>query len=94
MIKHIIAIAVFAAFTAVLPASAQVYIQIAPPTPVVEIVPASPGSGYVWVPGRYNYNGGRYVWAGGSYQRHAGRYCNGHWRHDARGYVWVDGRWC
>lgn len=78
-----------------LPASAQVYVQIAPPAPVYETMPASPGRGYVWVGGYYTWSGGRYVWVHGRYVRHAGRWCAGHWHHTARhGWYWTDGRWC
>lgn len=80
--------------SAALPASAQVYVQIAPPAPIFETIPAAPGSGYVWVNGHYNWNGNRYVWTGGRYVRHGGRYCDGHWRHGDRGYYWVEGHWC
>lgn len=95
MIKQLATIAIFAALAiSAVPASAQVYVQIAPPAPIVETVPAPPGSGYVWLHGHYNWNGNRYVWVGGHYERHAGQYCEGHWRHDGHGYIWVDGHWC
>jgi hypothetical protein len=95
MKKHMLAIFLLTGMAAVaVPASAQVYVRVAPPVTIVETVPAAPGSGYVWVNGHYNWNGKRYVWAGGHYERHGGRWCGGHWRHDAQGYIWVDGRWC
>jgi|SRR6185312_13660905 len=78
-----------------LPAAAQVYITVAPPAPIVETVPRSPGAGYVWVPGYYNWNGRRYVWVHGHYARHSGHWCGGKWHHNAaRGWWWTPGRWC
>ena len=95
MKRHLPALLLFAGLlSAALPASAQVYVQVAPPAPVVETIPASPGTGYVWVNGHYRWDGNRYVWVGGRYSRHAGRYCDGHWRNTAHGYVWVEGHWC
>jgi hypothetical protein len=87
------ALAVSLAMLAI-PAAAQVYVTIAPPAPIVETIPASPGAGYAWIPGHYRWNGYRYVWVGGHYMHHAGRWCNGHWHHGPRGYYWVEGNWC
>jgi hypothetical protein len=39
-------------------ASAAIYVDIAPPEPRHEVVPA-PRAGYVWAPGYYNYRNGR-----------------------------------
>jgi hypothetical protein len=55
-------------------------IQVAPPPPQVEVVPA-PRSGYVWAPGYWAWEGGRHVWVGG------------HWVPVRRGYYWVPDRW-
>ena len=59
-----------AALTALLSAPAQaqvrasVAVQIAPPAPQVEVVPAVP-RGQVWVPGHWRWNGAQYVWVRG-----------------------------
>ncbi|MGA8534478.1 MAG: hypothetical protein WB615_10260 [Candidatus Tumulicola sp.] len=74
--------------------AAYVYVSTSPPAAIVETVPASPGAGYAWVPGYYQWNGSRYVWVHGHYAHHAGRWCGGHWRHEHRGYYWVNGYWC
>lgn len=97
MIKSVLAsaaLAVSVIVCAAIPASAQVYVQIAPPAPIVETVPAAPGAGYTWVAGYYRWNGTRYVWVHGHYERHGGHWCGGHWRHAAGGYYWVEGHWC
>lgn len=78
-----------------IPAAAQyVYVNAAPPAPIAETIPASPGYGYAWMPGHYRWNGYRYVWVGGHYAHHPGRWCAGHWHHGPRGYYWVAGNWC
>lgn len=63
-------------------ASAQVgvYLNIAPPPPRNEVVPA-PRRGYVWVPGYWNARNKRHVWQ------------PGHWERERRGYVFVEPRW-
>lgn len=96
MLKNVLIAAVAAlGFTLTsAPALAYVYVQVGPPAPIVETVPARPGSGYVWVPGYYRWGGGRYVWVHGSYVRHAGAWCGGHWHHNHHGYYWTEGRWC
>ncbi len=55
-------------------------INIAPPAPQVEVVPA-PRVGYVWAPGYWDYRPGGHVWV-------AGR-----WVGARRGYHWVPDRW-
>jgi len=55
-------------------------IDVAPPPPRVEVVPA-PRVGYVWAPGYWEYRGHEHVWV-------AGRYV-----HERRGYHWVPDRW-
>jgi hypothetical protein len=62
--------------------SARVYldVDIAPPAPQVEVVPA-PRAGFVWAPGYWNYDGHRHVWA------------KGHWIHERKGHHWVGDNW-
>jgi hypothetical protein len=64
------------------PSQARVYVDVdvAPPPPRVEVVPA-PRAGYVWVPGYYAYNGHRHVWN------------HGHWVRERHGYHWSADRW-
>jgi hypothetical protein len=97
MRKSILAAAFMAGalLSAALPAAAQIYVRLAPPTPIVERVPTAPGPGYVWVGGHYNWNGTRYVWVPGHYIRHTGHWCAGGWHHNAvRGWYWTEGHWC
>ncbi len=56
-------------------------VMTAPPAPYQEVVPVSPGLGYVWIGGYWNWVGGRHVWAGG------------HWEPGRPGYAWVPHNW-
>jgi len=65
-----------------LPASAAVdiYLDVAPPAPRYEVVPAA-RPGYLWVPGVWAYDDGRHVWK------------RGHWVRERKGYYWHPARW-
>ncbi len=62
------------------PAAAQIYVEVAPPAPRHEVVPA-PRHGYVWVEGHWEWNGHRYRWVPGSWLREwpGYRYYAPHW---------------
>ena len=63
-----------------IPAAAQIYIDVAPPAPRVEVVPrARPG--YVWQEGYYDWRNGRHVWV------------RGHWVRERKGMFWHPSRW-
>ncbi|HEY2863736.1 MAG TPA: hypothetical protein VGK37_08985 [Casimicrobiaceae bacterium] len=70
------------AATLALPSAAKtvVEIQVGPPPPRVEVVPA-PRVGYVWAPGYWRWNGRRHVWI------------NGSWVHERRGWRWQPETW-
>jgi YXWGXW repeat-containing protein len=65
-----------------LPASADIglFIDIAPPAPRYEVVPA-PRAGFVWMPGYWDWRGNRHVWT------------RGHWERERHGYYWHPNRW-
>jgi hypothetical protein len=63
-----------------LPATAQVYIQVAPPPPRHEVMPAE-RRGYVWQPGYWDWRGQRHVWV------------KGHWVKERKGMYWHPNRW-
>ena len=63
-----------------LPAAAQVYVEVAPPAPRHEVVPAY-RAGYVWSPGYWDWRAGRYVWV------------RGHWVRERPGMYWHPNRW-
>jgi len=62
------------------PALAEIYVNIAPPAPRYEVVPA-PRAGYVWVPGYWDWRGNHHVWA------------RGHWERERHGMYWHPNRW-
>ena len=65
------------------PASAGIGISvdIGPPPARVVVEAPPPRSGYVWVPGYWDYDGGSYVWV------------DGHFEAERRGYRWRERRW-
>lgn len=62
------------------PAAAEIYVQIAPPAPRHEVIPA-PRVGHVWAPGYWDWRNGRHVWV------------RGRWERDRRGMYFHPGRW-
>lgn len=76
-------LAASAAFAAIpLPVSADVgvYLDVAPPPPREEVVPA-PRHGLVWEPGYWDWRHGRYVWV------------RGHWIRERHGMYWHPSHW-
>ncbi len=63
------------------PPAQEVYVQQAPPEPIVEVRPAVPFGGAVWIGGFWHWQDGRYHWVGG------------HWSGPRAGFHWVDHRW-
>jgi hypothetical protein len=78
------------------PTSDVLYVNTAPPAPIVEVATVAPGPGFVWVGGAWNWQGrwvwqaGRWgrpprfgaVWVGPRHRYYGGRYMwyRGHWR--------------
>ena len=83
-------------------ANAQVSVNIqvpglvmgAPPPPRYEPLPP-PRGGFVWVPGRWAWDGRAYAWRQGSWQpERAGYvYAPGQWIQDRGGWRWTEGDW-
>jgi hypothetical protein len=61
-------------------AAVNAVVTIAPPAPLVEVVPA-PRRGYVWAPGHYEWRHGEYTWT------------RGHWLSARHGYEYREPRW-
>ena len=82
--RNVLLCAVLGLAPVALPALAAVNINIdidvAPPAPRYEAVPA-PRSGYVWAPGYWQWDGQRHVWA------------RGRWVEARPGAEWVADRW-
>ena len=63
------------------PPPAVVYSEVPPPAPLVEVRPAPPYGGAVWIGGFWNWHHRRYHWVGGR------------WDRPRHGYVWHAPRW-
>ena len=78
------------------PPPGRVYVVDRPPRPLVEVAGATPGAGWVWIPGRYQWHPNGYLWENGHWDRiprGKHRWERGHWAHSRRGWYWVEGRW-
>jgi len=65
----------------------EIIVDVAPPPPRVEVVPA-PRVGYVWAPGYWRWTGHKHVWVNGTWvhERHG-------WHYAPHTWVERDGRW-
>lgn len=61
-------------------AAVLVDVDVAPPAPRVEVVPAT-RAGFVWAPGYWAWRGHEHVWV------------RGHWIRERPGYHWVPDAW-
>ncbi len=66
----------------------SVMVDVAPPAPYVEVVPAMPYAGAVWIGGYWGWNGGRHQWAPGRWERPRPGY-----RWQPHAWVQQGGRW-
>ena len=74
----------------------EMVVQVPPPAPATEAVPAAPSPEHVWVAGYWTYAYNGWVWVAGCHilrpRLHA-VWIPGRWEHHARGWVWIYGRW-
>ncbi|HLA59038.1 MAG TPA: hypothetical protein VK622_09770, partial [Puia sp.] len=65
------------------------------PADVTYVRPGSPGPGYVWIDGEWEYYGNNYHWRNGSWQqpREGRAWKSGYWENNKRGYRWHKGGW-
>ena len=66
----------------------DVIVDVAPPSPYVEVVPAIPFAGAIWIGGYWGWNGGRHQWSPGRWDRGRPGY---NWR--PHSWVQQGGRW-
>jgi hypothetical protein len=79
-----------------LTASAEVYVRVAPPPPIIEHRIPPPGREYIWTPGYYRWDGRVYVWVPGVWvlpPHHRAHWVPAHWVHRRGGWVFVEGHW-
>jgi hypothetical protein len=78
------------------PRMGVVYVSARPPRALVEVRPVNPSRGHVWIPGFYAWRGRDYQWMPGHFELPPtgfGRWRPGQWRHDRRGWYFVEGHW-
>jgi len=77
------------------PPAQEEVVQEAPPAPIVEVRPAAPFAGAVWIPGYWRWSGHHHVWVGGHYSapRAGWTWEPNHWEHTPRGWVHRPGHW-
>ena len=63
------------------PDESTVVVDVAPPAPYVEVVPAIPFAGAIWIGGYWGWYGGRHQWV------------PGRWDHPRPGYQWRPHAW-
>jgi hypothetical protein len=74
----------------------EIYVDSAPPAPIVEVQPAIPGPGFIWIGGDWAWEGGRWRWAAGRWERppHPGAYWHpGHYEYRGGRDVYARGGW-
>ena len=74
-----------------------VTVREAPPATdyAVEVAPAAPRTGYVWIKGHWHYNGARWIWRPGRYEasRRGARWVPAHYEGRGGAYYYVPGHW-
>ncbi|WP_394822402.1 hypothetical protein [Pendulispora albinea] len=78
------------------PPSRLIYVAIPPPPDPVEVSGSAPSPRYVWVTGRYDWNGVEYVWIPGQWEprpHERAVWVSGRWMRTRYGWVWVEGHW-
>jgi hypothetical protein len=74
---------------------APVVVTQAPPPPIEEAIPPSPGARYVWAPGYWVWNG-RWLWQSGRWTlppRERAVWQPGRWEEHRGEWMWEPGRW-
>ena len=66
----------------------EVSVEVAPPSPYVEVVPVLPYPGAIWIGGYWGWNGGRHLWVPGRYEQPRPGY-----RYRPHAWVQQGGRW-
>jgi hypothetical protein len=87
-------LAIFAVFCLILAGCSAGYVS-RQPNDVTYARPASPGAGYVWTSGEWEYTGNEYHWREGSWQqsREGRTWKTGYWENNKKGYKWHKGGW-
>ena len=73
-----------------------VLVSVPPPPAVVEVRPAIPFYGAVWIGGYYEHRHSNYNWVAGRYVRpphHGAHWVPGRWQKHRGGWGWHEGYW-
>jgi len=73
-----------------------IWAPYAPPSPRSERRPKKPKWNFIWVSGRWDWQGGKYVWVNGAWMappQGMHRWKPGKWEHQSNYWVWVEGEW-
>jgi len=92
MKKYLPALALFSCF--LVSACTAGYVSRRPPD-LRYARPVSPGHGYVWVTGDWQWRGGKYQWKEGYWHeaRPGHTWKPGYWEESQKGYKWHKGYW-
>ena len=74
----------------------EIVVQSQPPAERVEVIPMSPGPGFIWIRGHWSWHHERWVWIGGHWDRiqHPNSvWVSGQWVARGNGWVWVEGHY-
>jgi hypothetical protein len=96
IMKRIALSAFLSAVFCIVPLSAQVFVRIGPPAPVVERRIPPPSPRHVWVNGYYRWDGRAYVWSPGYWAvppRPRAVWIAPRWERRHGGWVFIEGRW-
>lgn len=77
------------------PPPKPIVVMVAPPSPIVEVRPAVPFPGAVWIPGYWHWSGSQYVWLTGRWSaaRPHAHWAPAHWKRAGREWHFVPGHW-
>jgi hypothetical protein len=91
----IAALAVGAVAVSERPAKADVVVEVAPPAARVEVVGRAPSPHHFWIPGYWNWEGGRHVWMGGRWEmgRPGWGWHRAEWLHERGHWRFAPGYW-
>jgi len=96
MFRRGLIVSVIAGLLAANAFSADVFVRIAPPRPVIERRGPPPGPHHVWAGGYHRWDGGAYVWVPGHWvarPRPKAHWVPTHWVHRRQGWLLVEGHW-
>lgn len=77
------------------PAGAVIIAPLAPPPPHVEVIPAAPFVGALWISGYWNWSNNRHIWVPGHYVRPVTghRFVPHRWEPGRSGWSLIGGFW-